>query len=114
MTLLLDFSYGKWLFLRYSIVMRPLSCVAGLDDWKTNFDATAKVPEKLSQGGASTADQRGPQPCRIRDGVRGTQALPAKAQAVVSAPTKALKAFKSRKYRQTSTSAAISRGTFSP
>jgi hypothetical protein len=57
MGLLLDFSYGKWLFLRYSIVMRRLSCVAGLGDWKTGFDATAKVPEKLSQSGASTTDQ---------------------------------------------------------
>jgi len=60
MTLLLDFSYGKWLFLRYSIVMRPLSCVAGLDDWKTNFDATAKVPEKLSPDGARTTGQNRP------------------------------------------------------
>ncbi len=36
MTLLLDFSYGKWLFLWYSIVMRRLSGVAGLGDWKTD------------------------------------------------------------------------------
>ena len=49
MTLLLDFSYGKWLFLRYSIVMRPLSCVAGLDDWKTNSMQRQRYPKSLAQ-----------------------------------------------------------------
>ncbi len=43
MGLLLDFSYGKWLFLRYSIVMRRLSCVAGLGDWKTDA-GSPRVP----------------------------------------------------------------------
>jgi hypothetical protein len=60
MGLLLDFSYGKLSFLRYSIVMRRLSCVAGLGDWKTDFDATTKVHEKLSKGRASATAQHRP------------------------------------------------------
>ena len=60
MGLLLDFSYGKLLFLRYSIVMRRLSGVAGLGDWKTDFDAMAKVHEKLSKSGTRTTDQNRP------------------------------------------------------
>jgi len=46
MGLLLDFSYGKLLFLRYSIVMRRLSGVAGLGDWKTDA-SSPRVPPVL-------------------------------------------------------------------